>query len=285
MNTSECFAFIETQFDHLFTTDRENNTITLRPGFGNIPPFTLVCVEVGDFLMGENGIKNDEKPPHSVNVNSFFMSEYLVTQEFYLSVTGRNPSSFDGLNHPVEQVDWYNATEFCNLLNKLLNLPMPYSGIGADTKCNFQFTAFRLPTEAEWEYAARGGKTAIIQTEYAGSNNVNNVAWYDKNNGHETKPVGLKFPNRLGLYDMSGNVWEWCWDLYSKNYYKGSPADNPKGPSDGSRRILRGGSWYSFDNNGRVVYRNYDTPIFNWHDSGFRILLALEFASGLGKAV
>ena len=289
MNTEECFALIETKFGHLFTTDRENNAITLRPGFGSIPPFTLVCVEGGEFTMGENGVYDFEKPPHRVSVSSFFMAEFPVTQEFYRSITGKEPSEFEGVNHPVEQVSWYDAVAFCNQLNKLLKLPVPYSGKGEGTKCNFQCAAFRLPTEAEWEYAARGG---IVEThgraslpgkskqfEYAGSNNLNKVAWYEKNNGYETKPVGLKFPNRLGLYDMSGNVFEWCWDWYIGSYYdqckKHGLTLDPVGPENGYGRVVRGGSW-SYDADGsRVACRSNRTPDGRWDSDGFRFLLAL----------
>ena len=146
MDTKECFALIKDKFDHLFTIDLENNTITLRPGFGNIPPFTLVCVEGGEFLMGENGISDGEKPPHRVSVNSFFMAEVPVTQELYRSITGTSPSQFEGINHPVEQVSWYDAVAFCNQLNELLKLSKPYSGKDEETKCNFHCAAFRLPT-------------------------------------------------------------------------------------------------------------------------------------------
>jgi formylglycine-generating enzyme required for sulfatase activity len=276
MTTEECFALIESKFDHLFTTDRENNAITLMPGFGNITPFTMVCVEGGDFMMDENGKRDNEKPHQRVSVNSFFMAEFPVTQKLYFSVTSKNPSKFEGVKHPVEQVSWYDAVAFCNQLNELLNFPVPYGGNGEGTKCNFQCTAFRLPTEAEWEYAARGGvvKTkfnvypsiATQQSKYAGSDNVNDVSWYGKNDGYETKPVGLKFPNQLGLYDMSGNVYEWCWDRYRDSY-----------------RILRGGSWNYGAGFSRVASRYYITPDNFWYDYGFRFLLALEVASGPEK--
>ena len=289
MNTSECFALIESNFKHLFTTDRAKNSITLKPGLGNIPTFTLVCVEGGEFLMGENGKDDDEKPPHRVSVSSLFMAEVPVTQELYRSITGKSPSQFEGVNHPVEQVTWYDAVSFCNKLNKLLKLPKPYSGKKEGTKCNFQCTAFRLPTEAEWEYAAGGGAVETHgrsslpgtsqQFEYAGSNNLNKVAWYDKNSGYETKPVGLKYPNRLGLYDMSGDVYEWCWDRYVDSYYdqcyKNGLTPNPIGPENGSHRVLRGGSWRGRAGGSRVAYRNNDAPVNYWGYIGFRILLAL----------
>ena len=296
MNTSECFALIETNFKHLFATDREKSTITLRPGLGNIPTFTLVCVEGGEFIMGENGIDKDEKPPHLVSVSSFFMAEVPVKQELYNGITGKNPSKFEGVNHPVESVTWYDAVAFCNQLNKLLKLPVPYSGEGEKTKCNFRCAAFRLPTEAEWEYAARGGNVETHgraslpgnpqQFEYAGSGNLNKVAWYDKNNGYETKPVGLKYPNRLGLYDMSGNVYEWCWDRYDDSYYdqcyKNGLTLNPVGPENGPARVLRGGSWYYFAFNSRVARRGADAPDDKWSNYGFRFLLGLQFTSGPG---
>ncbi|MEI6143267.1 MAG: formylglycine-generating enzyme family protein [Mariniphaga sp.] len=289
MDTEECFALIESNFKHLFATDRAKSSITLRPGLGIIPTFTLVCVEGGEFLMGENGKDDDEKPPHRVSVSSFFMAEVPVTQELYQSITGKSPSHFEGVNHPVEQVSWYDAVSFCNQLNELLKLPMPYSGKKEGTKCNFQCTAFRMPTEAEWEYAARGGNVETHgraslpgnsqQFEYAGSGNLNKVAWYYDNNGYETKPVGLKYPNRLGLYDMSGNVDEWCWDRYDDSYYdqcyKNGLTPNPIGPENSPGRVLRGGSWGRNAGNSRVANRDSYTPDRDWGGIGFRFLLAL----------
>ena len=237
--------------------------------------------------MGENGKDDDEKPPHRVNVNSFFMAEVPVKQELYRSITGKSPSQFEGVNHPVENVSWYDAVAFCNQLNELLKLPKPYSGKDEETKCNFRCAAFRLPTEAEWEYAARGGNVETHgraslpgnpqQFEYAGSNNLTKVAWYDKNNGYETKPVGLKYPNRLGLYDMSGNVDERCWDRYDPSYYdqccKNGLTPNPVGPENGPSRVLRGGSWGNYAGSSRVAYRIDYTPDSRWPDVGFRFLL------------
>jgi formylglycine-generating enzyme required for sulfatase activity len=146
-----------------------------------------------------------------------------------------------------------------------------------------------LPTEAEWEYAARGGGVETHgraslpgnpqQFEYAGSDNLNKVAWYDKNNRYETKPVGLKYPNRLGLYDMSGNVWEWCWDRYDASYYdqcyKNGLTPNPFGPENGPFRVLRGGSWFDYADYSRVASRYYYTPVHYGHSIGFRLLFGL----------
>ena len=272
MDTKECFAFIKDKFDRLFTIDLDNNSFTLNPGFGNIPPFTLVCVEGGEFMMGSND-SDREFPKHKVKVNSFFMAEFPVTLELYKGVTGKSPSNFQGFDHPVESVTWDDATDFCNQLNKLLALPKPYSGDGDAIQCNFDYIAFRLPTEAEWEFAAKGGVLSQ-PTTFAGSNYPDDVAWYRENNEYETKPVGLKFPNPLGLYDMSGNVWEWCWDRFNI-YSKDSPIDNPKGSLSGSGRILRGGSWSAYADFGRVTSRYFKSQADHGLSIGFRILFAL----------
>ncbi len=287
MNTEECFALIENKFKHWFEADKANNSITLKPGFEKIPQFNLVCVEGGEFKMGENGYYNFEKPTHKVKVGSFFMAEFCVTQELYRGVTGQSSSRFEGVDHPVEKVSWYDAVAFCNLLNEQLKLPKPYSGKDDGTKCNFNCVAFRLPTEAEWEYAARGGKAASKQYQYTGSDYPDDVAWYDKNNNYETKPVGLKFPNSLGLYDMSGNVWEWCWDWYDESYYekcnsKGVVA-NPKGSDSGSSRVVRGGSWNDDSGYCRVASRFIHAPGNKWHIIGLRLVLAFQFTSEPGQ--
>jgi len=137
---------------------------------------------------------------------------------------GKNPSTFTGDNLPVEQVSWNKTQDFIKKLNQ-------------KTGKNY-----RLPTEAEWEYAARGGNKSKGY-KYAGSNNINDVAWYTSNSNSKTHEVGTKLPNELGIYDMSGNVWEWCSDWYGENYYGSSPSNNPKGPGTGDDRVLRGGSW------------------------------------------
>ena len=215
--------------------------------------YVMKPVEGGTFQMGSNDSEadSDEKPVHSITVSSFYMGETEVTQALWKAVMGGNPSRFKGDDLPVEQVSWNNCQEFIEKLNGLT---------GKD---------FRLPTEAEWEYAARGGKKSNGY-KYAGSNTVDNVAWYDGNSGSKTHPVKTKQPNELGLYDMSGNVFEWCQDRYG-SYSSGSQTD-PKGPSSGSLRVLRGGSWFDCARLCRVSRRFHDAPV-NGFILGFRLVL------------
>ncbi len=226
-------------------------------------------VEGGTFQMGSTDERHDENPVHTVRVSSFYMCDHEVTQKEYRDVMGTNPSKFSGDNLPVERVSWYNAVEYCNKLSIKEGLTPCYTINGSSTTCNFNANGYRLPTESEWEYAARGGKKSNGYT-YAGSNSVGNVAWYDDNSGSQTHNVKTKAPNELGLYDMSGNVWEWCWDWYG-NYSSGSQT-NPSGSSSGSYRVERGGSWYSYPSNGRVAFRYYDSPSRKYNNLGFRVV-------------
>ena len=201
-----------------------------------------------------------ESPVHSVTVSSFYMGETQVTQALWKAVMGAEPTFNGGWendygkgnDYPVYRVSYNDiVNEFIPKLNQLT---------GKD---------FRLPTEAEWEYAARGGKKSNGY-KYAGSNTVDNVAWYDGNSGSKTHPVKTKQPNELGLYDMSGNVFEWCQDRYG-SYSSGSQTD-PKGPSSGSLRLLRGGSWGNFAGDCRVSFRGYSGPGGRGYP-GFRLVL------------
>jgi len=188
----------------------------------------LVFVEGGTFQMGSNDGGSDEKPVHTVTVSSFYMGKYEVTQKEWMAIMGSNPSNWKGDNLPVENVSWNDVQEFIRRLNE-------------KTGGNY-----RLPTEAEWEYAARGGAVGArraVPFKYAGSDIADAVAWYSGNSGNKTHSVGQNQPNELGIYDMSGNVWEWCQDWYSDSYYSGSPGNNPQGPVSGTYRVLRGGSW------------------------------------------
>lgn len=227
--------------------------------------FTLKRVEGGTFRMGAQstnpgGLNYDseadddyESPVHSVTLSTFYMGETEVTQELWWAVMGSNPSHFSGTNLPVEKVSW----------NMIVNEFLPV--LNAATGQNF-----RLPTEAEWEYAARGGNQGHGY-KYAGSNMIDNVAWYKDNSSNQTRPVGTKSPNELGLFDMSGNVYEWCSDWFG-NYSIGSQT-NPQGPLSGSDRVLRGGGWYNESKYCRVSYRKGFDPVKGVNDLGFRLCL------------
>ena len=217
--------------------------------------FKMLSVAGGTFTMGatsEQGSDayDDEKPTHSVTLSDFYLGETEVTQALWQAVMGDNPSKWSGNDLPVEKVSWNDCQEFVTKLNTMLS-----SQLGGKH--------FALPTEAEWEYAARGGQKSNGY-KYSGSNTLGDVAWYS---GSQTHPVAQKQPNELGLYDMSGNVWEWCADWYDN--YSNSAQNNPTGPSSGSLRVHRGGSWYSRAGYCRVSSRDHDYP-------GFRIGLGLR---------
>lgn len=206
--------------------------------------FTMVAVEGGTFTMGatsEQGsdADNDEKPAHEVTLSDYYIGQTEVTQALWEAVMGSNPSGSKGDNLPVEKVSWDDCQEFIQKLNKLTG------------------KQFRLPTEAEWEYAARGGRKSRGY-KYAGSNDIGSVAWYDGNSGKETHAVATKQANELGIYDMSGNVWEWCSDWYGD--YQSSSQSDPQGPSSGFGRVRRGGSCYFDAGICRVSCRAYSTP-------------------------
>ena len=216
----------------------------------------MVYVEGGTFMMG--ALPNDkkaldsEKPRHQVTLSSFYISKYEVTQELWQAVMGSNPSLFKGdLQRPVECVSWNDCQTFIRKLNELTG------------------EQFRLPTEAEWEYAARGGQKSRGYL-YSGSNDIADVAWYDDNSGDGTHPVGRKQPNELGLYDMSGNVYEWCQDWYGP--YSSSAQTNPTGPASASDRVYRGGSWFNFyARYCRASYRKRSSPVIRYYFLGLRL--------------
>jgi formylglycine-generating enzyme required for sulfatase activity len=214
----------------------------------------MVYVKGGTFQMGSNDGDSDEKPVHTVTVSDFYIGKYEVTQKQWREIMGNNPSNFKNCdNCPVEMVSWNDVQEFIKKLNQ-------------KTGKNY-----RLPTEAEWEYAARGGSQSRGY-KYAGSNNIGEVAWYDDNSSSKTHAVGGKKPNELGIYDMSGNVYEWCSDWYG-NYSAGSQR-NPQGPTSGPLRLLRGGSWGLNARYCRVSNRLNVNPGYRINYSGFRLAVS-----------
>ncbi len=229
----------------------------------------FIYVEGGRFQMGSTTGDSDEEPVHQVTVSTFYMSKYEVTQKEWREVMGSSPSRFSGDNLPVEQVSWYDAVEYCNVLSVQKGLTPVYTINGTSVTANWSANGYRLPTEAEWEYAARGGNSSNGY-KYAGGHSPGEVAWYGGNSGGETQPVGRKAPNEMGLYDMSGNVWEWCWDWYG-SYSSGSQS-NPRGPASGSDRVNRGGSWLSGAGVLRSAYRGGNGPGSSGYNLGFRLV-------------
>lgn len=230
----------------------------------------LVFVKGGDFQMGDSqGVGEvDEVPVHQVTLSDFYMSPYEVTQKEWQELMSDNPSKFSGDHLPVENVSWYEAVKFCNQKSRKEGLTPCYKIEGKEVTCDFAANGYRLPTEAEWEYAARGGSKEQPAL-YSGSDRPAQVAWYKDNTDGSTHPVGKKRPNELGLYDMSGNVYEWTWTRYHK--YPNEPQTNPVGPDRGGHRMFRGGSWFSVADNLRVSFRNRDGHDFKSDYVGFRI--------------
>lgn len=252
--------------------------------------FEMVYVKGGTFRMGateEQGsdARDDEKPVHEVTLSDYYIGKFEVTQGLWTAVMGSNPSYFKkGDNYPVELVSWDDIQTFLTKLNQLTG------------------KTYVLPTEAQWEYAARSGIGSSTRvyvwcgggaiafsgsvsgssgsgeaTKYSGSDDIDEVAWYWDNSAvdgsRSTHPVGQKQPNALGLYDMSGNVWEWCSDWYASNYYSNSLQMNPTGPSTGSHRVLRGGSWNFDARYCRVSIRSDGSPGYCDNYDGFRVVL------------
>ena len=217
-----------------------------------------VKIPAGSFDMGSNDGGIDEQSVHRVHLDKYYISKYETTFEQYdkfCENTGRCKPSDEGWgrgNRPVINVSWNDAMAYCKWLSKKTGLNIS------------------LPTEAQWEYVARGGKYSRGY-KYSGSNRADDVAWYDYNSGNKTHLVGQKQENELGIYDMSGNVWEWCFDWFDSSYYSSSPTNNPNGPSSGSYRVNRGGSWNLYANFLRSTFRLANTPSYRFAYLGFRL--------------
>jgi formylglycine-generating enzyme len=229
--------------------------------------FDMLPVKGGTFDMGEEhgDFLKSCSPIHKVNVSDFFIAKFPVTQALWKEVmVSYNPSNFHGDELPVESVSWEDITQnFLPSLQEKTNLP------------------FRLPTEAEWEYAARGGTYSKDSYKYAGSDRLKDVAWYDENSKGQTKPVGLKQANQMGIFDMSGNVFEWCIDWFSGSEYykeckKSGLSINPQGSKKGSSRVCRGGSWGVVAWDCQPYSRFFYSPIERNYHLGFRLALSLQ---------
>jgi formylglycine-generating enzyme required for sulfatase activity len=228
----------------------------------------MIRVEGGTFLMGSDEKSNER--PHEVTLSTFFIAETEVTQALWKAVMGNNPSAFRGDTLPVDSVSWLDAVRFCNALSEKEGLVPAYEISGDTVAWNKTANGYRLPTESEWEYAARGGpRGASDRAAYAGGENPQELGWYDANSGRASKPVKSKAPNGLGLYDMSGNLWEWCWDYYGE--YPREASVNPEGAAASARRVLRGGAWFNPVNLLKVTYRYWNAPGFKVNSAGFRL--------------
>jgi formylglycine-generating enzyme required for sulfatase activity len=231
---------------------------------------TMIRIPAGTFTMGD--ADEIDAPLHDVTLDSFYMDTTLVTQVQYEKLMGDNPSRWKDPKNPVEQVRWWDAVRFCNKRSEADGLVPCYDL--STWSCNIQANGYRLPTEAEWEYACRAGTT----TPYfmgKDASKLADYAWFDKNSGGHPQPVAQKKPNAWGLYDMCGNLWQWCQDFYDVDYYDQGPAANPTGPQTGDTKVVRGGAWKSSADSCRAGYRYNEGPgqpdvCFGYDIYGFR---------------
>ena len=233
------------------SSDQNGGNVNYKVYTVNGVSFKMIAVKGGTFQMGSDDWYEWEKPVHQVTLSDYYIGETEVTQELWSAVMGSNPSYFTGnMQRPVEWVSWNDCQTFISKLNQLTG------------------ETFRLPTEAQWEYAARGGNKSKGYT-YSGSDAEDVVAWYWDNSDRTTHPVKTKAPNELGIYDMTGNVYEWCSDWYGA--YSSAAQTDPTGPATGSFRVSRGGSWFSYASRCRVADRDYYTPAASCSFLGLRL--------------
>ena len=238
----------------------------------------MVSVEGGTFSMGTEKnpyIETDEQLAHEVTVNDFEIGKFEVTIYEWELYTRDQKLKFPNIRYvskqsPIHSISWVDAVNYCNWLSKKNGLKPVYKIVNRIYTCDFTANGYRLPTEAEWEFAAKGGNVTK-DFKYSGHDRSDVIAWYKKNSDGGTHPVGTKLANELGIYDMSGNVWEWCWDWYNKDFYLTESGDNPKGPERGTERCLRGGSWDSSQYSLRSANRLKDTPYKKTEFYGFRL--------------
>ncbi len=250
----------------------------------DIAGIKMVSIPGGSFRMGDiqGGGESDEKPVHDVTLDGFEMSIYEITQGKYKAIIGSNPSVFSGSDDlPVEKVSWNDAVKFCNRISEQMEYEKCYTENDSTWECDFSKNGFRLPTEEEWEYACRAGTETYFHTgnnlssDGRTSTDLDRAGWYGSdygNSNNQTHPAGQKEPNAFGLYDMHGNVWEWCNDWYGEYYYSSSPSTNPTGPDSGSSRVVRGGSFFHYARYCRSASRFGDEPTETDVRIGFRIV-------------
>jgi formylglycine-generating enzyme required for sulfatase activity len=228
------------------------NTVVTQSGI------EMMVIPGGSFEMGSKGASPDETPVHKVSISPFWMDRCEVVQEEFKKYQLPDPSHFKGAKQPLDQINWTDAALYCNERSRAEGLKPCYDE--RTWACDFAADGYRLPTEAEWEYACRAGSS----TQYSfgsGPGSLKDYAWYGENSSATTRPVGQKKPNAWGLYDMHGNVAEWCNDHYAENYYQQSPEKDPRGPVEGKERVLRGGAWNSSAESCRSAYRTSDPSI------------------------
>lgn len=238
----------------------------------------MIVVKGGTFMMGtkENPyIETDEQLAHKVTLKDFEIGKFEVTILEWLAYVRDENLKFPNINYisknsPIHSISWISAINYCNWLSKKNGLKPVYKRENNQYVCDFSANGYRLPTEAEWEFAAKGGNQTK-NYKYSGNNKADIIAWYKTNSKQHTHQVGTKLANELGIYDMSGNVWEWCWDWYNRDFYLTESGNNPKGPERGTERCLRGGSWDSKLYSLRCANRLKDKPFVRSEFYGFRV--------------
>jgi formylglycine-generating enzyme required for sulfatase activity len=246
-------------------------TDTNAPAPASISPgASMAEVPAGHFLMGD--ADEVDATPHEISISSFFLDKHLVTQEEFEKLMHENPSRWKGSSNPVEQVRWSDAVRYCNKRSEAEGLQPCYDL--KSWRCNFEANGYRLPTEAEYEYACRAGTTTSYFSGQTPTR-LGDFAWFDKNSGGHPRAVGQKQPNAWNLYDMSGNLWEWCNDFYQVDYYANAPKQDPRGPEAGKTKVVRGGCWRTPADNCRSGYRYNENPgyadvCFGYDIYGFR---------------